>query len=149
MLPFAGFLGLLLFGFSAWAIIDLSLTKKENIRALYKPIWLLLLVLSGPAGAFAWTFFGRPARAGVVPGGRRTPSATTEGADAEEATPSLLSTLSAPQGPEDSPEWAAFIADQTPTEPTDVLIAEQDAEISADFADWETEFDDRRSEDDD
>lgn len=145
MLPFAGFLGLLLFAFSGWALLDLALTKKEDVRILYKPIWWVGLFLGGPAGALAWTVFGRPANAGFMPGGRKAQLDDKEGEESREAPPTLRSALTAaPLGPEDSPEWAAYIADT----PSDVLVAEQDPEVSADFADWESEFDEGRSDDD-
>ncbi len=148
MLPFAGFLGLLLFAFSIWAFIDLSLTNKDDVRVLWKPVWWVALILAGPAGSIAWTVFGRPKNGGLTPGGRRSKPTSADGSEPTDENASVAEGYTpAPRGPEDSPEWADFIANNSPTDSTDVLTAKHDPETSADFSDWEAEFDDPSAED--
>ena len=137
MVPFAGFIGLLGFAYSFWAIIDLRLTKKRDVRLFWKPVWWAALIFLGPLGALGWTLIGRPKNVGFIPGGdaerlRTIPKDTSEDLpndnDSTEDVPiEAASYPAAPLGPEDSPEWAAF-------------IAEPAIESDIDLSDWEAEF---------
>ena len=140
MLPVAGFIGLLGFAYSFWAIIDLRLTKKSDVRLFWKPVWWAALLFFGPLGALAWTLIGRPKGVGFVPGGdlerlRTIPKDTEQvSSDESETTKDApieaTSYPAAPLGPEDSPEWATFVANSQAAIESDI-----------DLSEWEAEFD--------
>lgn len=143
MVPFAGFVGLLGFAFSFWALIDIRLTKKRDIRLFWKPVWWASLIFIGPLGALAWTLLARPKGVGFIPGGDvdrlRTIPKDTEQASSEESETTedapieAVSYPAAPLGPEDSPEWAAFIANSDAAIESDIDLSDFEAEFDEPF----------------
>ena len=154
MFQFAGIISFALFAFTAWAIIDVLVTDKERIRWGWKPVWIGLVAIGGPAGAFGWLFFGRPKNAGLIPGGNKKFAAERQPTQPqakfndelndEQSAPAAAPVIpSAPLGPEDSPEWAAWVATNAPPPPG---VVATDPLASMDFADWEAELDEGDSE---
>ena len=52
------------FAAMAYVIVDIARTPREDIRALSKPLWILIVLLFGlllgPLGCVLWFIFGRP-----------------------------------------------------------------------------------------
>ena len=45
--------------FTIFAVVDCALTERPRVRALPKPLWLVLVVLLPPIGALLWFLIGR------------------------------------------------------------------------------------------
>ena len=151
MFQFAGIISFALFAFTGWAIIDVLLTDKDRIRWGWKPVWLGLVAISGPAGAFGWLFSGRPKAGGIIPGGKGqfdAAKSSTQPQDqaelSDEQSAAVPTTAAkriippAPLGPEDSPEWAHWVATNAPAPSGGAVTT--DPQLGADFADWEPEL---------
>lgn len=69
LLDTEGLVGLVLFVFWIWAIIDVIATDDSLIRNLPKLLWLLLVIVLPLIGAVCWLLLGRPQGAGFWPGG--------------------------------------------------------------------------------
>ncbi len=52
-------------GVSVYAIIDVVGTPPDEVRAVPKPIWVVVVILFSPLGAVAWFLFGRPSLSGL------------------------------------------------------------------------------------
>jgi len=106
-----GLVGILVFGFWIWALLDVIATEAELCRNLPKGIWLILVLLLFDIGALVWLLLGRPEKGSWRPG---------------------ATDYSAPRRPiayEDSPRFSA-----TP-EITDRRSQELDSRLDA----WEAE----------
>lgn len=60
------YVGLVIVGlvFTVFAVVDCALTEQPRVRALPKPLWLVLLVLLPVIGGLLWFLIGRvPVRA--------------------------------------------------------------------------------------
>ena len=68
MLLDEGVVGLLLFMFWIWAILDVISTDAAMTRNLPKMTWLIIVVILPDIGAIAWLLVGRPERASWRPG---------------------------------------------------------------------------------
>jgi hypothetical protein len=93
---------LLILAFTLYALIDCLARDEEEIRALPKVIWVLIILLFTPLGPIAWFLAGRPRGAAV----RREPG----GSDEVVGGYSLGSGSSAgrngrPLAPDDDPEF--------------------------------------------
>ena len=138
MLRFApGIIGLALFAFNVWAIIDVFRTEKSAFRRLSKFPWILIVAFLPPLGAVLWVLFGRPANAGFAPGATLNRK-------------SLFDSSSRPLGPEDSEAWAAT----TPPKPPSSSSTSTTRRLSpppddVDFTAWEEELSSQESDSDD
>jgi hypothetical protein len=63
-----GIVGLLLFMFWVWAILDVISTDSAMARNLPKMTWLIIVIVLPDIGAIAWLLLGRPERASWRPG---------------------------------------------------------------------------------
>jgi len=63
-----GIVGLLLFMFWIWAILDVISTDSAMARNLPKMTWLIIVIILPDVGAIAWLLLGRPERASWRPG---------------------------------------------------------------------------------
>jgi len=63
-----GIVGLLLFMFWVWAILDVISTDSAVARNLPKMTWLIIVIVLPDIGAIAWLLLGRPERASWRPG---------------------------------------------------------------------------------
>ena len=63
-----GIVGLLLFMFWIWAILDVISTDSAMARNLPKMTWLIIVIVLPDVGAIAWLLLGRPERASWRPG---------------------------------------------------------------------------------
>jgi Phospholipase_D-nuclease N-terminal len=63
-----GIVGLLLFMFWIWAILDVISTDSAMARNLPKMTWLIIVIILPDIGAIAWLLLGRPERASWRPG---------------------------------------------------------------------------------
>jgi hypothetical protein len=54
-------LGLVALAFMIFAIVDIAMTDKRQVRALNKPLWLVVVLLP-IIGPILWFFFGRGRR---------------------------------------------------------------------------------------
>ncbi len=63
-----GIVGLLLFMFWIWAILDVISTDSAVARNLPKMTWLIIVIVLPDVGAIAWLLLGRPERASWRPG---------------------------------------------------------------------------------
>lgn len=67
----SGLLNIVILVFSIWATVDILLTRKEDIRHLYKIFWLVTNVVFGPFASLGWLLLGRPRKSGPLPGGNK------------------------------------------------------------------------------
>lgn len=83
------------------ALIDCLSSEENEIRALPKLVWVLLILLFSPLGPIAWLFAGRPVSAvrGSEPGG-------WAGGGAQAAR-------GRPVAPDDDPEFLASLSKKT------------------------------------
>lgn len=67
---------LLVLGFTIFTVVDIALIDRSRVRALPKPVWILLAIVLPVVGGVLWLAVGR-VRAGDVAGGpaRRIPVA--------------------------------------------------------------------------
>lgn len=70
MLHAAGAMGVLMFAFVLYCVLDVVLAEPVLVRNLPKLTWLLLVVVLPLIGGIAWLVAGRPETAGVAPGSR-------------------------------------------------------------------------------
>jgi hypothetical protein len=63
-------LAFLVLAFDVFAIVDVMLIDQRRIRALNRPLWVLVIVVLPVIGAILWFLAGRERRNGV--GDRRT-----------------------------------------------------------------------------
>ena len=56
-----GIVGVLLFAFWVWALIDCITTDSKSVRNLPKGIWLVFVIFLFDIGAILWALLGRPA----------------------------------------------------------------------------------------
>ena len=76
-------LGLVGLGLTVYAVLDVVTTPRDALRALPKPLWLLL-VLAPVLGPVLWFFFGRPPRGTARQSLRPGPSAAPGAPDDDE-----------------------------------------------------------------
>ena len=130
MIRFApGLLGVVLFCFWVWAVLDVIATDRILIRNLDKTIWLFLVIFVPTVGAVAWLALGRPVNAGFTPGSTAS----------RPSGPSVT-----PRGLEDSDTWTTASTPSLPRRP--------DAELEDErrrLEEWEAELERRESELDD
>jgi hypothetical protein len=69
LLDTEGLVGLVVFVFWIWAIIDVIASDDSLIRNLPRLLWLLLVIVLPLIGAVCWLLLGRPQGAGFWPGG--------------------------------------------------------------------------------
>ena len=60
MLLFEGVLGVVVFGVWVFCIIDVLVTRRDQVRNLPKLGWLAIVIVFNAIGAVAWLVFGRP-----------------------------------------------------------------------------------------
>ena len=65
-----GLVGILLFGFWIWAILDVIATEAELCRNLPKGVWLILVLILPDIGSLVWVLLGRPERGRTTQGVR-------------------------------------------------------------------------------
>jgi hypothetical protein len=63
-----GLVGILLFAFWIWAILDVIATDAELCRNLPKGVWLILVLILPDIGSLVWVLLGRPERGSWRPG---------------------------------------------------------------------------------
>jgi len=51
--------GVVLIAFQIFAIVDIILTDKRRVRALNKPIWLILAIVTSAIGGALWFILGK------------------------------------------------------------------------------------------
>ena len=73
-------LAVLAFGLAVYALIDCARTDSREVRALPKPLWLLVVLLLPVLGPLAWLLTGRAPRA---PGPGRRPGPVAPDDDPE------------------------------------------------------------------
>ncbi|WP_375483219.1 PLD nuclease N-terminal domain-containing protein [uncultured Jatrophihabitans sp.] len=92
MLFFDGILGVVAFGVWVFCIIDVVITRRDQVRTLPKLAWLLIVVVFAAIGGIAWLVFGRPwTQQRVLVGAGRTQARPGSPDDDEE----FLATLDA------------------------------------------------------
>jgi hypothetical protein len=62
VLRFEGGIFLLLIALDVFCVIDLIVTRDDEVRNLPKLVWLLLILIFTPIGSIAWLVAGRPQR---------------------------------------------------------------------------------------
>lgn len=97
----SGLLSFVLAAFSVWAVTDVFLTPKENIRIFHKIFWLVVTVVLGPAAGLGWLLAGRPRKVGFLPGGNTGTLAQVAGDAGSSAT-------ARPSAPADSGQSTGF-----------------------------------------
>jgi hypothetical protein len=89
---------LLMLGLTLFALIDCLARDEEDIRALPKLAWVLVILLFPPLGPVAWFIAGRPRNAAARPGsGRERPFGIGSGGAPRGR--------SRPVAPDDDPEF--------------------------------------------
>ncbi len=68
MLFMNGFVGMAFLAIWIYAIVDVITTDGGLTRNLPKGTWIFIVLFGSVVGAGAWIFFGRPERAGYLPG---------------------------------------------------------------------------------
>lgn len=63
-----GIVGIVLFAFWIYCILDVIATDSALCRNLPKGVWLLLVLMIPDIGGIAWLLLGRPEKAGFKPG---------------------------------------------------------------------------------
>lgn len=91
-----GFLGIAMFVFWVYSILDVIASDETLVRNLPKFYWLFIVIIVPTVGAVAWFALGRPLGVGLIPG-------TTQ--YSRGVRPRRVSAL----GPEDSPEFLAAL----------------------------------------
>ena len=142
MLLDEGVVGLLLFMFWIWAILDVISTDSAMTRNMPKMTWLIIVVILPDIGAIAWLLLGRPERASWRPG------------SSDYAAPRR------PVGLEDSPRYSASpeVSDRRSAELNKELerwereqgkaagSSSSAAAASPDLDDWQRKLDEREAE---
>jgi hypothetical protein len=98
-----GLVGLVLFAFWVWCILDVIGMDEGLVRNLPKGAWLFVVLILPDVGGLAWVLMGRPERAGWRPG------------DTTYRKP--FSTRFVVRGPEDAPGFSSPVRPAAPTTP--------------------------------
>src|SRR5689334_4220516 len=100
---------------SVFALIDCLSTDEDEIRALPKMVWVIIILLFSPVGPIAWFIAGRPQRAPVSnarawhPAGGGQPRPRREVAPDDD--PEFLRTLDARRNADDEEMMRRWEAD--------------------------------------
>ena len=70
LIAWGALLSFAVFGVWLFALFDVVTAPVEEIRALQKPLWVVIVLLGFIVGAVAWFMLGRPRREGAGPGSR-------------------------------------------------------------------------------
>ncbi len=153
----SGLLSFVLLVFSVWAVVDVLLTRKEDIRNFHKIFWVLITVVFGAFAGLSWLWVGRPRKVGFLPGGKNGALAdiaanagvTIPGLTAPSATPAETGPVGftnpadqstpedlAPEAP--APEAAMVIDLTEPTVAPTLPPAPLGPEDSEGWAEWST-----------
>jgi hypothetical protein len=102
---------LLILAFTLYALIDCLARDEEEIRALPKVIWVLIILLFAPLGAIAWFIAGRPrGRARHGRGPDDTPEDVVGGYSMGTGSPTNRG--GRPVAPDDDPDFLRRLGEQ-------------------------------------
>jgi hypothetical protein len=100
---------LLLLALTLFALIDCLSREEDEIRALPKVLWVLIILLFAPIGPVAWLIAGRP-RGAALPGAGRS---------ARGDSPAGPSAPRRQVAPDDDPEFLRSLDEQRRRDHTD------------------------------
>jgi hypothetical protein len=104
---------LLILAFSLYALIDCLARDEDEIRALPKVIWVLIILLFMPLGPVAWFIAGRPRGRAARSGHRRTDEAPEDVVGGYSmGTGPTTNRGGRPLAPDDDPEFLRRLGEQ-------------------------------------
>lgn len=111
LVRFGGILFLVALAVWLYCLLDAITADREQVRALPKGIWIVIVVLTFEVGAIAWLLWGRPRTrgAGARPGGPRLGSSGRTAWPARPGGPPRAGSFGrpGPLAPDDDPEFLA------------------------------------------